>query len=261
MKKLLFMTILITSCSGDDGNSNQSPQSIIPTNGLIAYYPLDGNGNDESGYNNDLITSGSVDFVNGFDGTDNSAVNFINTLNGYFEMPSSSYSLINNLTSGSVSFWVKLDSQFVSNHYFNFGNSFMVKQKHGVGQDLFIGVKDGTTQVMVYLSGVFPANESNYIVGETSLNLNTWYNITTIWDGSQNKLYINGVLDGEITTSVAGIPDRTNVDFFSLGSATYGTNTGTTNENDSGAYGSMDNICFWDRALTQQEISGLYPTN
>ena len=44
----------------------------------------------------------------------------------------------------------------------------MVKQKHGVGQDLFIGVKDGTTQVMVYLSGAFPANESNYIVGETS---------------------------------------------------------------------------------------------
>ena len=43
--------------------------------------------------------------------------------------------------------------------------------------------------------------------------------------------------------------------------ATYGTNTGTINENDSGAYGSMDNICFWDRALTQQEISGLYPTN
>ncbi|MEJ6674231.1 MAG: hypothetical protein QNK88_01800 [Polaribacter sp.] len=240
--------------------ADNTPSSTIPTEGLLAYYPLDGNGNDESSFNNNLITNGTVDFVAGFDGTQNSAANFTNSLAGYLEMPSSSHGHINSLPNGSVSFWIKLDSKFVSNHYFNFGNSFMVKQKHGVGQDLFIGLKDNTTQVMVYLTGIFPTAESNYIVGSTSLELDTWYNLTTVWEGNQNKLYINGVLDGEATASNQGIPDRSNADFFSIGSATYGTNTGG-DESDSGAYGSMDNIGFWNRALTQEEISGLYSTD
>ena len=237
--------------------ADDTPSSTIPTEGLLAYYPLDGNGNDESSFDNNLIINGTVDFVAGFDGTENSAANFTNSLAGYLEMPSSSYGHINDLTNGSVSFWIKLDSKFVSNHYFNFGNSFMVKQKRGVGQDLFIGLKDNTTQVMVQLSGIFPTAESNYIVGATSLELDTWYNLTTVWEGNQNKLYINGVLDGEVTLINQGISDRSNADWFSIGSATYGTNTGG-DESDSGAYGSMDNIGFWNRALTQQEISGLY---
>ena len=258
-----YMETLIADLQAqiDDLVADETPVSTIPTEGLLAYYPLDGNGNDESSFNNNLITNGTVDFVAGFDGTQNSAANFTNSLAGYLEMPSSSYGHINSLANGSVSFWIKLDSKFVSNHYFNFGNSFMVKQKHGVGQDLFIGLKDDTTQVMVHLTGTFPTAESNYIVGATALELDTWYNLTNVWEGDQNKLYINGVLDGEVTVSNQGIPDRTDVDFFSLGTVTYGTNTGTAGESDAGAYGSMDNICFWNRVLTGDEILGLYSSN
>ena len=136
----------------------------------------------------------------------------------------------------------------------------MVKQKHGEGQDFFIGLSDDTTNVMVYLSGVFPQSSSNYIVGNSSLALDTWYNIVVTLNGSNQKLYVNGNLDGELNAGYDGVPDRTDIDFFSIGSATYGTNT-SLSESDAGAYGSMDNIAFWNRELSLEEVNSLYIGN
>ena len=254
--KRLFLTLTFTLLFIPFGISQDLP-SYVPTDGLLAYYPLDGNGQDKTDYQNHMNMIGQVTYVADREGKIGKAVNFTNSLSGYFELPVSSWSHLNALPNGSLSFWIKLDQKFVSNHYFGFGNSFMVKQKHGQGQDFFIGLSDDTTNVMVYLSGVFPQSSSNYIVGNSSLALDTWYNIVVTWNGSYQKLYVNGNLDGELNVGYDGIPDRTDIDFFSIGSATYGTNT-SISESDAGAYGSMDNIAFWNRELSEQEIQNLY---
>ena len=242
-------------------NSEEDIPSNVPINGLLAYYPLDGNGQDKTDFQNHMNMVGQVTYTTDHNGDQEKAANFTNSINGYFELPETSWTHLNALTSGSVSFWIKLDQKFVSNHYFDFGNSFMVKQKHGVGQDFFVGLSDGTTKVMFYLSGVFPQSSENYIIGNTSLSLDTWYNITVTWNGSNQKLYVNGTLDGFLDAGYDGVPDRTDIDYFSIGSSLYGTNTGVDNEVDAGAYGSMDNIAFWNRELSLNEVNSLYIGN
>ena len=243
--------------NNQDDSSEQNIPSNVSLNGLLAYYPLDGNGQDKTEFQNHMNMIGQITYTTDHEGGQNKAANFTNSLNGYFELPVSSWSHLNALSNGSLSFWIKLDQKFVSNHSFGFGNSFMVKQKHGQGQDFFIGLSDDTTNLMVHLSGVFPEIPSNYIVGNSSLSLDTWYNIVVTWNGSNQKLYVNGNLDGELNAGYNGVPDRTDIDFFSIGSATYGTNT-SISESDAGAYGSMDNIAFWNRELSSAEVNSLY---
>jgi len=239
---------------------SQAP-SYVPANGLVAYYPLDGNGNDLSGNNNTLVPNGFLSYTQNNSGNSNSSCHFPNG-NDYFLTPSSSWSLINNFPQGSVSFWVKIDSQYVSGHYFGIGNSFIVKQKHGVGEDLFFGMQDGTTKIRMQLTGVFPAPGGIDIIGNTSLIPNSWYHVIGTWNGVQHSLYVNGIIDGQINNS-NGISNQPLPDYFSIGSILYAGN-GTTSF-PSGAYGAMDDIGIWNRPLTECEIQNLYtstnPTN
>ena len=252
-KKSLLLTALAT-LGLTAAIMAQNVPSYVPTNGLVAYYPLDGSGNDLSGNNNNLIPNGNIAYTSNNIGANNSACHFPNG-NDYFTTPSSSWSLINNFSQGSLSFWVKIDSQYVSGHYFGIGNSFIVKQKHGVGEDLFFGMQDGTAKIRMQLTGVFPSPGGTDIIGNTSLIANNWYHVIGTWDGVQHSLYVNGILDGQISNS-NGISDRPLPDYFSIGSILYGGN-GTTSY-PSGAYGAMDDIGIWNRALTQQEITDLY---
>ncbi len=248
-KQLLILTTALLSI-----NAFAQVPSYVPSNGLVAFYPFDGNGNDLSSGANNLIPNGNISYTQNMDGLNNSACHFPNG-NDYFFTPSSSWSLINNYPQGSVSFWVKVDSMYVSNHYFGIGNSFIIKQKHGVGEDLFFGLQDGTTRVRMQISGVFPSPQGADVIGSTSLTPNIWYHIVGIWDGTNHTLYVNGVQDGQISNT-SGMSDRPLPDYFSIGSILYGGNGSTTFP--SGAYGSMDEIGIWNRALTQNEITALY---
>ena len=228
--------------------------SYVPSNGLVAYYPMDGNGNDISGYNNNLISTGNISYTQDVHWNVNSACHFVNG-NDYFTTPSTSWTLINNFPTGSLSFWVKIDSMYISGHYFGIGNSFIVKEQIGVGEDLVFVMQDGTTKMRMQISGTMPGGSSTDVIGNTSLQANTWYHIVGVWDGVHHTLYVNGLQDGQISNS-NGIPNRPTPDYFSIGSIQYGGNGTTTFP--SGAYGSMDDIGIWNRALTQQEITGLY---
>lgn len=246
MKKITLLTAILLATI----TYAQVP-SYVPTNGLVAFYPFNGNANDESGFNNHLIPNGNVAFTQNNLNLSNSAAYFPNG-NDYYTTPSSSWSLINDFNTGSISFYVKLDSLYVSNHYFEIGNSFIVKQKHGVGEDLFFGMQDGTNKIRMHLSGTFPTNSD--LISNSTLSLNTWYHIVGTWDGTYHKLYIDGVLDNQISNS-NGIANRPNPDYFSIGSCLYGGN-GSLNF-PSGAYGALDDIGIWNRELTELEIETL----
>jgi hypothetical protein len=236
------------------GNQTSFTTSTIDlTTGLVAYYPFNGNANDESGNGNNLITNGSITYSNNHIGTSNSACYFSNG-NNYFTTPNSSWTLINNLPKGTVSFWIKIDSQYTSNHYFGIGNSFMIKEEWGVGEDLFFGMQDGSTKVRMQITGVFPGSQSTDVFGNTSLAINTWNHIVGVWDGSYHTLYINGIRDGRISNP-NGIPNRPNPAYFSIGTSYFGGNGSTSQP--SGTYGSMSNLRFYNRALNQSEITYL----
>ena len=233
---------------------NAVPSTL--SDGLLAYYPLRGNTNDSTINGNNLITVGSISYVGSHDSTLNSACNFASG-NDYFLLPTQSWSLINNLPTGTVSFWLKINSQYISGHYFGIGNSFMTKVRSGVGEDLFFGMQDGTTKIRMQISGMFPANPGTDVIGNTSLQIGKWYHILGVWDGFNQTIFINGVKDGQISNGggLSNYSTPVNGDFFAIGSEIYGGNVNSLTP--TGAYGSMSDVRFYNRALNQSEITYL----
>lgn len=76
-----------------------------------------------------------------------------------------------------------------------------------------------------------------------SLTLNAWQHIAGVWDGSEIRIYINGVLMNT-ATGVTGT---------SFGSASNPVKMGLNNSNEK-FVGNMDEVRIWTRALTQTEI-------
>ena len=66
----------------------------------------------------------------------------------------------------------------------------MTKVKHGVGEDLFFGIQDGTTKLRMQVSGILPSGSESNVFGNTSLDLNQWYHVLGLWDGQKHKLYL-----------------------------------------------------------------------
>ena len=69
MKKTLLLFLFITAIV------NSQIPNYVPNNGLIAWYPFNGNANDESGNNNNGVVNGAVLTTDRYNST-NSAYNF-----------------------------------------------------------------------------------------------------------------------------------------------------------------------------------------
>ncbi|WP_312297111.1 endo-beta-N-acetylglucosaminidase H [Chryseobacterium sp.] len=85
-------------------------------------------------------------------------------------------------------------------------------------------------------------NAQQKLASATALNANTWYHVAATYDGSNMKIYINGVLDA--TKAQTGSVNSTGA--FNVG---YLYNT-SRNFN-----GKVDEVRVWKRALSQTEIS------
>lgn len=81
----------------------------------------------------------------------------------------------------------------------------------------------------------------------SSLQANVWYHITTTYDGTNLRIYLNGNLEA---TAASNAP-RTPVGNFFLG----GSNLGGGNNQFSGL---VDDICIRNWALSEKEISSIY---
>jgi len=229
----------------------QNLPSYVPANGLAAWYSLNTNALDSSLNNYNLEPLGIIlpdtdrlgvlNNVKYFGGnTSGSPVNKYN-------LPTNATSAFNNLNSGTISFWVKIKQLDVTGHPFGFDNSFIVKQKHGVNTQLFIGLKGGTSKIRFHLDGALPSSSTFESI--SSLNIGQWYNITVSWDGSFQYIYINGLLDNSIVSSQT-LTNLENPSYFSIGSFEgLGTN---------GSFSVISDVGFWTRSLTQAEITQLY---
>jgi hypothetical protein len=56
---------------------------------------------------------------------------------------------------------------------------------------------EGRLLLDLYLNGSLPT----FVSGSTQLQLNTWYNAVATYDGSFRRIYLNGVLDGQLATT------------------------------------------------------------
>jgi hypothetical protein len=198
---------------------------------LVAYFPFNGNANDESGFNNHGTVNGATLVTDRF-GNQNSAYQF-DGINDYIEVSNSASLNFENFI--TVNFWIKVGEFFEREAY---------PLSHGNWENRWkISVTDKRIRWTVKTSSGIKDLDS-----ETELTLNSLYNVTTVYDGSDYEIYINGKLDALSTFS--GSILQTNIDFM-IGQVLPG-------DNRYNFKGVLDDIRIYNYALSFQEIRNLY---
>jgi hypothetical protein len=236
MKTKSFIAALLLTTS----SAFAQVPSYVPTNGLVGWWPFNGNANDESGNNNNGNINGGS-FINDRNGLLNSALGLPNLASN--SMVSNVAPPFNNLGL-SVSVWLRLPNQYnqsslaVIKNGVPYSNGFYVaidqnNQAYGVNNYLVVFLVGNGTAV------TFISNQSE---------LGQWSHLVSTYDGNSIKMYLNGILKATQPFNLSlNCPNNDLI----FGQWDNPTTPSVTNRN-------IDDIGIWNRALSQQEITNLY---
>jgi len=240
MKKLNLTLLFAVFCTAF---SFAQVPSYVPTNGLVGWWPFNGNANDESGNGNNGTVNGATLTTDRF-GNASKAYSF----DGDDLIRCNDAGPTGNPTL-TISFWVKKPNNSYG-HVIGYGNN-------GVnGQDLRIYFGSG-------------------LCSNGSISFDTWMSTKTMNDNQNNQWdFYTVIYNGNIgnNTTVANIfknnllissicysLNLANTNISNLNPITFGNYHGTVQN---GFYtGILDDIGIWNRALSQQEITDLYNSN
>jgi hypothetical protein len=233
-KKYLLMTAI--AIFGLATTTFAQVPSYVPTNGLVGWWPFNGNANDQSGNGNNGTVNGATLTTDRF-GSASQAYIF-DGINDYIIANSNN---IPTNTAISISVWI--------NPY----------QNNGIAEYICLGSPSNTAwgtlagtnwngspyQTMNYGRGCSGTGTSNVAI---SPFLNVWQNITYVSSGVGGicQVYVNGTFIGQSNNGTTGGCSNSNLYF---GVDIFGPNYINCK---------LDDIGIWNRALTQQEITNLY---
>lgn len=213
----------------------------IPTNGLVAYYPFNGDASDESGNGNDGIIYEALFTSDRFDNA-NSALYSATGEECVEILDANSLDLT---TSYSISVWVNPDGSY------------------GVGPDYHAIIsKWGVTGVASYTLNIVTSGVIRLVTNDGSLNtagtgvtpidLNSWTHIVAVQNWDTIRIYQNGEL--ETVTTGCRIPLVTNTNIY------IGNNGGEDAPEglDRAFNGYIDDVRIYNKALSIDEVSLLY---
>lgn len=205
----------------------------IPTNGLIGYWPFNGNANDESGRGNHGTVVGAKLTADRF-GKPNSAYQF----DGNGDYINSNFNFNGAQSSFTIVYWIKLDSLY----NYSFSKIFHLQEgiTYEVNNDFLAQYK----QINFFLNGITYAN--------TPINKNVWYNVVCTFDfpTKTKKLYVNGVLDLSVVSQdvITRLPNST----LRIGARLNNVN------NYEYYHGIIDDLIIYNRVITPQEVTQIY---
>ena len=237
MKKYyIFSVLVILIIAGCSGNLN---------NGLVAYYPFDGNANDKSGNGNHGTEFGGVSYVK----SDRGKALMLDGNSGYIRVtnPEQEFS-----TEFTVSVWVSTENhwgQILSKYSWNGvsdGISLTVTSESGGG-----GVaSDGTTLFgFVFDSQAYnPSLHPSFTIAPNQMT-----KIAFVYENGMSSLYVNDEL--KESKMITGINSLTNVYDILIGSYFSTNGTIVTIDSQSKGYkGLIDDLRIYNRALSQEEL-------
>lgn len=207
--------------------------SNVPTNGLLGWYPFNGNANDLSLNSNNGTVNGATLTSDRF-GNSNYAYSF-NGVNNYISIGAIT------LQSFAISSWIYNSSVNPSNLNAIFSNLNSTPYK-----GIEFRVQPDSTLMLVCGIG------SNWSSPTTTFKLsnNNWYHVVVTSDNSTIKIYVNAMQIASY--GISGFVNNTQGILFG---------TRTPSASNGGWYsGKIDDIGIWNRALTQQEVNDLYNT-
>lgn len=246
MQKILqaSFTILLSYCS-----LAQSTPSYIPLDGLVAYYPFNGNANDSSGNNYHGNVFGAA-LVNDRFGITNSAYKFSGTQ--YIEVPFTTPFIAQSHT---VSCWIK-STQTTLGRLICLPTSLIGGEDQHFSLNLNIDslYVEKPNQASIYFAQVnTPVPFGIGAFSTSSPNDNIWHNIIGVIDSAnkQIRIYIDGSLEHEVTYNYGHSTYATA--FLQFGRYGYGLEANTQNY-----IGALDDIAIYNRVLNPTEIQQLY---
>ena len=226
--------------------TNANAQSFI-TNGLVAYYPFNGNANDASGNGHNGIVYGATLATNRFN-TPNRAYYF--TRSGWspgtrldeIYIP---YSSAFNSTNISVSVWVLETAD-------NSGEVILARYQYGYsnpnGETWAMGF-GSTNNSTAWISGATYGTYDN-VNSANVVPLNTWTHLVFTFDGQSFRIFANGKMIG---TAIGSVP-------INVG-GTSGISIGVSDQANgwwSPFEGIIDDVRIYNRALSTNEVAQLY---
>ena len=243
-KKSILCSILFF-CAFSNLVKAQSIPAYVPSNGLVGWWPFNGNANDESGNGNNGTVNGATLTSDRFNS--NNAAYYFNGIDNKIVIQNTLLS--NTFSSHTTSVWIKTSSQ----------TDQCIYTDRGPGSYWY---KNSATIQNQWNGGWNHASHNNNCVNnaldqQQPVWDGVWHNLVSVFDAQtlSIKLYRDGVLQAtqfNITATCYGnIAQPT----------TIGCKTGWFDPDVSFFNGCIDDIGIWNRALTQQEITNLYNGN
>jgi hypothetical protein len=203
--------------------------SYVPTNGLVGWWPFNGNANDESGNGNNGTVNGAT-LTSDRLGNSNKAYIF-NGISNKIEISSTNQLNFGVNPSFSISVWINKQTQ-VSGGVISKAvplNGFSWKGFNLVFDDFQIG---------------YPCL-SNVV----SPSINSWNNLVYTINNGSVIAYLNGVIANQFyCAQIINNSISTNENLY----------FGVDRDGNNYFQGQIDDIGIWNRALSQQEITALY---
>jgi len=223
----------------------------VPTEGLVAWYPFNGNANDESGNGNNF-NSGDYSFVEDQSNANSEAIAF-NQLNS-----AATTSLPNSFMDSqeaTYSFWWRVEGAYNYNGY----NLLTFPGSPGSIGGNFLAFTIGENWYWLGCENSSSGYTANARIGydfhiraldcATYPEMSSWNHTVVTCTSNSLKLYFNGIFIGE--ESVA-------VDFGQSPEGTLSLGVHNNPSQSSLTVRIMDELGLWNRALTEEEVLALY---
>ena len=218
--------------------------SYVPTDGLVGYWPFNGNANDESGNGNNGVVNGAALAIDRFGNIDKS-YSFDGISNYISINNSSSLNIIG--TQITLSFWLYSNNnpndanyKGISKGGYDVGSGYEFMYRNSLsGDDGVISITGGTG-----IQACDVGYNMNAAFGQ-------WIHLAVTLNNGVASFYVNGVY--QVGNNLNQISQ-----FVSNNSELLFGKRNPLNSNAGFLNGKLDDIGIWNRALTQQEITNMY---
>jgi hypothetical protein len=241
INKLLFTALLFVFTS----NVSSQVPNYLPTNGLVGYWPFNGNANDESGNGNNGTVNGATLTTDRFGMTDKAY-----SFDGLDDII-----LINNIanvnSNWSINFWYNStnSSTFEMQNIIGIGQS--PASFGGGGFSINGGISPGQCPIFNSNPNTMVLTDASQECGQllfsNSYVNNNWYNVSIVCTNGNYLIFINGIsnVNGVLSNLIPSqlyFGNRANINWQYF-------------------KGEIDDVGIWNRALTQQEITNLFTSS